>query len=97
MKNGKTEPEVFRAPFNRKKNAPPAESFKQVGSKWDHFWSHVAYFGVIFSMFFQGRFLIDFLMVLGLIFDGFLDDFSIIFGTFSRCPEPLIFDNRPVR
>ena len=57
----------------------------------------MAYFGVIFSMFFQGRFLIDLLMVLGLILEGFFDVFSIIFGSFSRSPEPLFFDNSPVR
>ena len=46
---------------------------------------------------FQGRFLIDLLTALGLIFDGLLDVFSIIFGPFSRTPEPLIFDNSPMR
>ena len=33
----------------------------------------------------------------GLIFDGFLDVFSMIFEPFSRTPEPLIFDNSTVR
>ena len=58
-----------------KKDAPPPESAKQMDSKLHHFWSHVAYFAIIFAMFFQGRFLIDFLMVFGLIFEGFWDVF----------------------
>ena len=57
----------------------------------------MAYLGVIFSMFFQGRFLIDCLMVFALIFDGFWDVCSMIFGPFSRTPEPLFFDNSTVR
>ena len=66
-----------------KKDAPPRESLKQMGLKWDHFWSHVAHCLVTFSMFFQGRFLIDFLMLWGVFFDGFLDVFSMMFGPFS--------------
>ena len=54
-----------------KKDAVGRETVKQMDPKWHNLWSHVAYFGVIFSMFFQGRFLIDLLMVLPLIFDGF--------------------------
>ena len=80
----------------RKKDGPPGEPPKQMGAKLHNCWSHVAYFGVIFSMFFQGRFWIDFLTVLGLFFNGFLVVFSIIFGPFSRTPEPLIFDNSPM-
>jgi hypothetical protein len=37
------------------------------------------------------------LMVFGLIFDEFLDVFSMIFGPFSRTHEPLFFDNSTVR
>ena len=107
-----------------KKDAVGRERVKQMGPKLHNFWSHVAHFRVICSMFFQGRFLIDlfmvfglifegfldvcsmffqccflidFLMVLGLIFDGFWDVFSMIFGPFSITPEPLFFDNSPVR
>ena len=39
----------------RKKDAPPQEQLKQLGQTWDDFLSHVAYFGVTFSMFFQGH------------------------------------------
>ena len=81
----------------KKKNGLGRETLKQIIPKLHNFGSHVAYSGVIFSMFFQGRFLIDLLMVLGLIFDGFWDVFLIIFGSFSRTPEPLIFDNGPMR
>ena len=80
-----------------KKDAPPQEITKQMGPKWHNFWSHVVHFGVIFSMFFQGRFLMDLLMASGLICDGFWNVFSICFGPFSRSLEPLIFDNSPVR
>ena len=86
-----------RGPRNGlKKNAPPRESLKPMGSKSHIFWSHVAYFGVTFSMLFQSSFFVDLLMVLGLIFDGLLDVFSMIFGPFSRTPEPLFFDNSTV-
>ena len=57
----------------------------------------MAEFCNIFSMFFQGRFLIDLFMVFGMIFDGFLDVFLMIFGPFSRTPEPLFFDNSTMR
>ena len=80
-----------------KKDAPPRETAKQMDAKLHNFWSYVVHFGVIFSMFFQGCFLIDLLMVLGLMFDGFWNVVSMIFGPFSRSPEPLFFDNSPVR
>ena len=80
-----------------KKNAPGRESVKQMGPKLHNFWSHVAHFRVICSMFFQGRFLIDLFMVFGLIFEGFLDVCSMSVGPFSRTPEPLFFDNSTVR
>ena len=54
------------------------------------------YFGVIFSMFFQGRFLIDFFMVFGLICDGFLNVFYRFpdgsLNAFSRCSDGLLND-----
>ena len=66
----------------RKRDAPPDEKIKQPDPKWHNFWSHLAHFGNIFSMFSQGRLLIDLLMVLGLMFDGFLNVLSMNFGPF---------------
>ena len=57
--------------LDRKKDALGREKAEQVAPKRAPFWSHVAYFGVFFAMFFRGRFFIDFLKVLWLIWGPF--------------------------
>ena len=82
---------------SRKKDAPPREHPKQMGLKWHNFLSHVAHVGVIFSILFQGNFLIDLFVFFRLIFDGVWVVFSMIYGPCSKTPEPLFFDNSTVR
>ena len=79
-----------------KKRRATAGKTQATGTNMASFLEPCGVFLGYFPMFFQGRFLIDLLMFVRWNFDGFWVFLLVIFGPFSKTPEPLFFDNSTV-